>query len=76
MKWNPDQTKYEIIWYTHNYDENMQIREKYPESAGYLHLINLAKIEGHNLIERIRGVQPAVPVQVFEEIVEDVDDDF
>ena len=51
VKWDPLILKYEIIHYSHSYDEILTMIDKYPRENGYVHLVDLAYLKAHEVLD-------------------------
>lgn len=59
LKWNKEQLKYEIVHYTHDWHDLQKGIAKWPESEGYIHMIELNSIKYHDFQEMCRRIKDA-----------------
>lgn len=52
VAWDKEKLEWRIVHYSHSYDDMQRMIERYPESAGYVHLINLDYLRSNEFYEK------------------------
>lgn len=55
LMWDELDRKWHVKHYTHDYDDFQRMCERYPESAGYVHMINVRAANYHEVMTKIRN---------------------
>lgn len=54
MKWNDDLLKWEIVHYTHSFDDFERMTIKYPMPE-HIHLVDVMFAKSHSTLERVKA---------------------
>lgn len=54
LSWNEEDLKWEVVFYTFNYDDYLKNRDRYHNET---HMISLRGTQYHEMMEKIRGLK-------------------
>jgi hypothetical protein len=57
MKWDQHNLEWKIILYSHNFDDFERMARLYPESSGFVHMIDIKWLKSHEILQRVADLK-------------------
>lgn len=57
MKWDQEKLKWEIVHYSHNFNDFIRMCTIYPQSETCVHMIDINYMKSHGIMEQVEAIK-------------------